>query len=247
MAIGLNPNLKLNMHIFFQDDLTNESNQAVLNEDDSKHASKVLRLNTGDKIGLINGRGALFSAVLGPKAGKKFMLKITDINQDAIPKQNLHLAVAPTKNIDRFEMVLEKATELGITEITPILCQHSERNVIKPERLEKIIIAALKQSKNVWMPKLNPLTQFKLLIKENGSAQKLIAHCEQGQKKHITEIIAKGKDTILLIGPEGDFSSEEIDVALSNNYIPVSLGNTRLRTETAALTGAVVMTSKNWS
>lgn len=153
----------------------------------------------------------------------------------------LHLVVAPTKMNDRYEWFLEKATEIGVSEITPIICEHSERKEIKPERFEKILLSAMKQSLQYYLPKLNPATRFSDFIKKENGGQLFIAHCVETDKKELAkEAQAKGKITIL-IGPEGDFSEKEISLALTNRYIPVSLGNTRLRTETAAVYASAVI------
>ena len=147
----------------------------------------------------------------------------------------MHLAVAPTKMNDRYEWFLEKATEIGISEITPIICDHSERKVVKTDRFDKIILAAMKQSNQLFLPKLNEPIALKDFLKKEFNSTKYIAHCEETSKKTLKESIKPSTDIVMLIGPEGDFSEKEIKLALENNYIPVSLGNTRLRTETAAM------------
>jgi 16S rRNA (uracil1498-N3)-methyltransferase len=147
----------------------------------------------------------------------------------------LHLVVAPTKMNDRYEWFLEKATEIGIQEITPIICDRSERKVINIERFEKIILSAMKQSNELYLPKLNPTISFKEFMKHKNKGLQLIAHCEETDKKTLKSVLQSNTDVTVLIGPEGDFSEKEIALALEQNYIPVSLGNTRLRTETAAV------------
>ncbi len=146
----------------------------------------------------------------------------------------LHIAIAPTKNNDRLEWFLEKSTEIGITEITPILCDHSERKIIKAERLEKVLISAMKQSGQATVPRLNPLCKLKDLQDLNSSI-KYIAHCENEKQGHLKKLYEAGKSSLILIGPEGDFSANEIDFALKQGYKPISLGNNRLRTETAGI------------
>ncbi len=223
------------MHVFYTPDLS--SNQYTLNEEESKHCSKVLRLGVGDVIHLIDGRGGLYQAQIIEAGKKNVQLKIIE-QQLEFGKRNhyLHIAVAPTKNIDRLEWFLEKATEIGIDEITPIICDRSERKIIKHERLEKVITSAVKQSLTAYHPKLNNATSFTDLLKSNQVDQKFIAHCLPGEKPYINQITTQHQSYIVLIGPEGDFTPSEIDLALQNGYKGVTLGNTRLRTETAALT-----------
>ena len=148
---------------------------------------------------------------------------------------NVHLAVAPTKMNDRYEWFLEKATEIGIDTITPILCDHSERKIIKHERFEKILHSATKQSLQTYLPKLNSSVSFKDFLKQEFSGQQFIAHCEESDRKSLKQVLQASEDVTILIGPEGDFSVKEIEMALQHNFIPVTLGETRLRTETAAI------------
>ena len=162
-------------------------------------------------------------------------MKIISFEKSAPSKYHLHLAVAPTKMNDRYEWFLEKATEIGIHEITPIICDRSERKVINTERFDKIILTALKQSNELFLPKLNEAITFKEFVKLKNEGKKLIAHCEETNKKTLKSVLAPNENITILIGPEGDFSEKEIEAALENNYIPVSLGSTRLRTETAAI------------
>ena len=155
------------------------------------------------------------------------------------------MAVAPTKNIDRFEWFLEKSTEIGIDEITPLLTEHSERKIIKPERLEKVIIAAMKQSLKAYKPKLNELTPFRKIIAANSFEEKYIAHCYDGEKQGLKTIAGKGKNILILIGPEGDFSTDEIKVARETGFTEISLGNSRLRTETAGVVACHIINLVN--
>jgi 16S rRNA (uracil1498-N3)-methyltransferase len=162
-------------------------------------------------------------------------VSVLSIKKSPEPKFRLHLAVAPTKMNDRFEWFLEKATEIGIQEITPIICDRSERKVINLERFEKIVLSAMKQSNEMFLPKLNDAVSFKEFIKQKNQGLQFIAHCEETDKKSLKESLQPNENVTLLIGPEGDFSEKEIALALENNYKPVTLGNTRLRTETAAV------------
>jgi 16S rRNA (uracil1498-N3)-methyltransferase len=223
------------MHIFYTPDL--DSTNFTLNEEESKHCSKVLRLGLGDHIHLIDGKGGLYEAEISSIGKKNVQLKVVN-QQLEFGKRNhhLHIAVAPTKNIDRLEWFLEKATEIGIDEITPIICDRSERKVIKEERLGKVITSAVKQSLTAYHPKLNEAISFNELLKQEYVGERLIAHCvDDGSKHFINELVTKHQSYLILIGPEGDFTPAEITSALENGYKPVTLGNTRLRTETAAL------------
>jgi len=222
------------MHLFYTPDLS--SNIYTLNEIESKHCVRVLRLSTDDIIELIDGNGGFYKAKITDPNPKKCTVEIIETKKE-FGKRNhyLHIAIAPTKNIDRFEWFLEKATEIGIDEITPILCEHSERKTIKNERLEKILISAVKQSIKAYKPKLNDLTSYTNFIKQNIDGEKYIAHCEENQKHLLKNSYKQGQNTIILIGPEGDFSTLEISLAKENNYKEISLGESRLRTETAGV------------
>ena len=222
------------MHLFYTPDL--KDNLYILNETESKHCIRVLRLNTNDQIKLIDGKGGFYTAKIIDPNSKKCSIEIIETKKE-FGKRNhyLHLAIAPTKNMDRFEWFLEKATEIGIDEITPIICEHSERKILKPDRLEKIIVSAIKQSIKAYKPKLNDLTNYRDFIEQNFNGIKYIAHCEDNQKKLLKNNYNKGQNAIVLIGPEGDFSPEEIEKARNNNFTEISLGESRLRTETAGV------------
>jgi 16S rRNA (uracil1498-N3)-methyltransferase len=222
------------MHVFYTPDIT--SNQYTLNEEESRHCSKVLRLTIGDIIHLIDGKGGLYEAEITGMNKKNVQLTVIN-KQSEFGKRNhyLHIAIAPTKNIDRLEWFLEKATEIGIDEITPIICDRSERKVVKEERLEKVITSAVKQSLTAYHPKLNNAISFTELMKQNSDGEKFIAHCIEGEKPFINQLTQIHQSYLVLIGPEGDFTQTEVDIALQNGYKAVTLGNTRLRTETAAL------------
>lgn len=222
------------MHVFYTPDIN--SNNYTLNEEESKHCSKVLRLGVGDVVHLIDGRGGLYKAQIN-EANKKHVQLLVIEHQQEYGKRNhhLHIAIAPTKNIDRLEWFLEKATEIGIDEITPIICDRSERKIIKEERLEKVITSAVKQSLTAYHPQLNKAISFADFITKNKETEKFIAHCMDGAKPYINQIVNIHQSYLILIGPEGDFTPVELNVALQNGYKPVTLGNTRLRTETAAL------------
>jgi 16S rRNA (uracil1498-N3)-methyltransferase len=223
------------MHVFYTPDLL--SHEYSLNEEESRHCNKVLRLTQGDHVFLVDGRGGFYEAEI-ISAGKKHVTLHVIHAQQEYHKRNhhLHIAVAPTKNIDRLEWFLEKATEIGIDEITPLICERSERKIVKEDRLFKVITAAVKQSLQAYHPVLNPAISFTDFLKLPLEGTKMVAHCEDSQpRQYINEVIVPQQRYLMLIGPEGDFSPNEISLALNHGFQPVTLGNTRLRTETAAL------------
>lgn len=224
------------MHLFYTPEIQLKDENFILSEDESKHCIRVLRLQLGDQIVLINGVGGWFEAEIIDAHPKRTLVKILSL----IPNFNqrnhyLHIAIAPTKNIERLEWFLEKATEIGIDEITPILCAHSERKDLKPERLSKRITAAMKQSLKAYHPKLNALTSFGDFVQKVDSTQKFIAHCAEGEKAFLKDVLQIPSSCTILIGPEGDFSPKEIQSAIQHDFTLISLGEARLRTETAAL------------
>lgn len=223
------------MQLFYNPEINDSTVQFSFQKEESKHIVKVLRKSVGDILHITNGNGWLFSAEITIPNINKCTAKIVSKALQPPPSYNLHLAVAPTKMNDRYEWFLEKATEIGLHSITPILCDHSERKVIKPERFERILQSAMKQSLSCYLPKLNEVISFNDFIKQEFKGDLFIAHCEETDKKSLKEKLKSKTEITILIGPEGDFSTKEIKQALENNFIPVSLGNTRLRTETAAI------------
>ena len=222
------------MRLFYSPDIS--GNTYSLNEEESKHCSKVLRLKEKDIVHLIDGSGGFYKTEIISISNKEVKVRVLNLQKNYQKKNySLHIAIAPTKNNDRFEWFLEKATEIGIDEITPLLCEHSERKGIKPERFEKILVAAMKQSYKAYLPKLNPLIKFNDFISSTNADQKFIAHCEEGAKSNLKKEIETNKKILILIGPEGDFSNEEIELAKTKNYVEISLGSSRLRTETAGI------------
>ena len=221
------------MHLFYSTNI----NELFLDREESHHCTRVLRLKENDEIILIDGKGTFVRAVLVHSSEKKTQYRIIDQieNYNKLP-YNLHLAVAPTKNIDRFEWFIEKATEIGVSEITPLLCEKSERKMVKKDRLEKLIIAAAKQSQKAYFPKLNEMQVFNDFLSGNKQyrGEKLIAHCEDGEKRSLHSLKLKER-IIMCIGPEGDFSNKEIQSAIHSGFQPVTFGKSRLRTETAAV------------
>jgi len=233
------------MQLFYTPNLTETQTFFVFDKEESKHIVKVLRKKTGDILHVTNGLGYLFITEITIASDSKCTVKINSFQIQEAPKFKLHLAVAPTKMNERYEWFLEKATEIGIQEITPIICEHSERKVIKNDRFQKILESAMKQSVHYYLPKLNEPITFKDFIKIESQGQKFIAHCEETNKKSLKKELKANENVIILIGPEGDFSVKEIQQAIASNFIPVSLGNTRLRTETAAIVACHSVVFKN--
>lgn len=223
------------MQLFYNSNISENDTSFSFDKEESRHIVKVLRKKSGDSLHITNGIGWLFIAKLTMADVKHCSVEIISKTFKEKRNYNLHLAVAPTKMNDRYEWFLEKATEIGINTITPIICDHSERKVVKIERLEKIIQSAMKQSLQCYLPKLNPPIAYKSFIAQHFSEQKFIAHCEETDKKSLKSQLKSDEDYLILIGPEGDFSVKEIAQALQANFFPVTLGETRLRTETAAI------------
>lgn len=223
------------MQLFYNPDIAPDTNQFSFPKDESRHIVKVLRKKTGDLLNITNGKGYLFEAKLTIADQKNCVVNILNTTHQAPKNYQLHLAVAPTKMNDRYEWFLEKATEIGVTSITPIICDHSERKVVKIERFDKIIQSAMKQSLSCYYPILNAPITFKDYINQDFDGDTYIAHCEETDKKSLKSQVLPNKKITILIGPEGDFSVKEIKMAIQNKFIPVTLGETRLRTETAAI------------
>jgi 16S rRNA (uracil1498-N3)-methyltransferase len=219
------------MRLFYADHINTDV--YTFDAQESKHIAKVLRFNIGDKLLITDGKGFFYTSEITEISQKQCVVKVIQKEEQKKHNYYLHVAIAPTKNIDRFEWFLEKATELGIDEITPILTQNSERKNIKLDRLKKVVEAAMKQSYKAYHPKLNDLTKFEDFISsEHNYDFKMIAHCYDSEKSSIKAIEA-AKSSLILIGPEGDFSLEEIEKA--KGFEALSLGDYRLRTETAGL------------
>ena len=226
------------MQLFYNPDLQPGDTGFAFDKEESRHIIKVLRKQEGSTIHITNGAGYLFTSQITFANEKKCEVKIIGEQFHEPKPYRLHLAVAPTKMNDRYEWFLEKATEIGVTEITPIICEHSERTSFKADRFEKIVQSAMKQSLQFYLPKLNDAVSCANFIKAKHEGMLFIAHCEETDKRLLKNALAPKLPITVLIGPEGDFSGKEIALALQHNYIPVSLGNTRLRTETAAIVAA---------
>jgi 16S rRNA (uracil1498-N3)-methyltransferase len=219
--------------------------EIILSAEESKHATKVLRKKEGDILHFTDGKGGFYKAEITLADSRKCQLTI--ISSEQKPKQHnyhLHIAIASTKNMDRFEWFLEKACEIGIDEITPIICEHSERKAIKTERCNRILLSAMKQSLKFHLPKLNETITLKDFLNQDFEGNKYIAHCKDGDKKELKKEKVAAK-TLILIGPEGDFSPNEIGKALQNNFKAVNLGKSRLRTETAGIVSVHTINLKN--
>lgn len=224
------------MQLFYNPDITTDSSSITFNKEESRHIVKVLRKTNGDILSITDGKEKLFTAEIVQAMDKKCVVNIIDWEEK--PKSwnyHLHIAIAPTKLNDRFEWFLEKATEIGIDEISPLICEHSERRHLKTERMQKVILSAMKQSLKCKLPTLNAPLNFKEFFQKNEWDLGLIAHCEESNKKHIKSYFPMRQKILILIGPEGDFSVNEIKYALERGIHPVTLGESRLRTETAGI------------
>ena len=227
------------MHLFYTPYILKNNE---LPEEEALHCIRVLRLSIGDEVMLTDGKGSFYKATISACSNKRCLVKILE----QIPEKkawiaHLHLAMAPTKNMDRIEWFAEKATEIGFDELTFLNCRYSERKVVKNERIEKILVSAVKQSLKASVPVLNEMIDFDKFISQDFNGQKFIAHCYPGEKPLLKDLIRRGEDVLVLIGPEGDFSEEEVEKAIKSGFQPISLGRSRLRTETAALVACHIM------
>jgi 16S rRNA (uracil1498-N3)-methyltransferase len=231
---------------FYTEPVAAAQNIVVLNEENSKHAVQVLRMQNGEQLKLTDGLGNLYTAEIADAHKKKCTVNILERIFEEAPATRVSIAVSPVKNNSRFEWFLEKATEIGVTEIIPLLCSRTEKQHFRYDRMNGILISALLQSQQVWLPKLHEPVKYEKYLQslENKAAQKFIAHCEEDKKTSLRDLLSTNQpinQSTILIGPEGDFTKEEIALALQNNFTPVALGDTRLRTETAALVAATLL------
>ncbi|MGM9831636.1 MAG: 16S rRNA (uracil(1498)-N(3))-methyltransferase [Paludibacteraceae bacterium] len=221
------------MYLFYTPDILTSH---VLSEEESQHCVRVLRYTRGDEILLTDGKGNTYTArITNPHPKHCEFEVLTQEKQQKAHDFYLHIAIAPTKNIERMEWMVEKCTEIGVDEITPLLCRFSERKQIRTDRLEKIVLSAAKQSLTPYLPRLNELTDYDTFVRQATEETKFIAHCYKEEKRDLKDEIKRGKSVLVLIGPEGDFSEQEVEEALALGFVPVSLGNSRLRTETAGV------------
>lgn len=223
------------MQLFFCNNIID--GLATLDEEEARHCTQVLRKRLGDQMHFVDGEGGWYEGVIASLNKKNCTIEITKVIQAfQKPKANIHIAIAPTKNIARFEWFLEKATEIGISQVTPLLCQRSERKNIRNDRLEKVLLSAMKQSLKAYLPKLAPLTSFQTFVESFPESEKCyIAHCGKEVNHHLKDNCLPGQDVTILIGPEGDFSEEEIELAKAKSFQEITLGKSRLRTETAGV------------
>lgn len=229
---------------FYTEPIPAAQNIIVLNEENSRHAVQVLRMENGEKLHLTDGCGNLYTAEITDAHKKKCTVNIIEKTFQNAPVKQVTIAVSPVKNNSRFEWFLEKATEMGVAEIVPLICARTEKQHFKHDRAIGILISAMLQSQQVWLPGLHEPVKYEKYVKENIVLNKFIAHCEEDTKTSLRTLLNTNQpinQSTILIGPEGDFTKEEITLALQNNFVPVALGETRLRTETAALAAAALL------
>ena len=234
----------MSLPYFFVEQLVGENQNLVLDEEQSKHIVQVLRMQKGEEILLTDGKGIKAHAIIKDDHRKRCEIYIVSIEREDQVFPKISIAISLIKNATRFEWFLEKATEIGVSEIIPLICERTEKEKFRFDRMQAILISAMLQSQQCWLPRLQEPVSFGKLVEANMEGQKFIAHCLQGPKQHLVDhthhssLIAH---SLILIGPEGDFTTKEIDEALKNNFLPVALGNTRLRTETAGVVAATLM------
>jgi 16S rRNA (uracil1498-N3)-methyltransferase len=222
------------MHIFYHPEIA--VGNLYLPDEEAWHALKVLRLTQGSEIVVVDGKGIKAEAIIAGISGKSCIIEVRKLETSFGKRPlKLHMAVAPTKQIERFEIFLEKAVEIGVDEITPLICSNSERQHLRIDRLERIVVAAMKQSLKAYLPKLNEAVKITDFLKQDRDGLVVIAHCRDGNKLKLSNCIKGQQEVTILIGPEGDFTREEVEFATNIGIIPVSLGNSRLRTETAGI------------
>lgn len=227
---------------FYKEDIAAGAEQVILDEDTSKHIVQVLRMQNGEQLQLTDGKGNLFTGVITDNNRKRCAVAILQTTNLQPQTRKISIAISLLKNTSRFEWFLEKATEIGVSEIIPLVCARTEKTAFKYDRMKSILVSAMLQSQQCWLPRLHEPAKFSELVPAALQQQKLIAHCEEtGEKKQLSTLQPFSASTIILIGPEGDFTPEEIQLALGNNFSAVALGNTRLRTETAGVVAASLL------
>jgi len=234
---------------FYKEDIDLSSSEIILDEDTSKHVVQVLRMQIGERLQLTDGKGNLFTGEVNDNNKKKCVVTITNSNYVERSTTNITIGISLTKNSSRFEWFLEKATELGVTEIIPLICERTEKEKFRFDRMKNILVSAMLQSQQCWLPVLHEPVQYdklwqssKTLPKLETYQQKFIAHCIETEKRNLSDMVNENLSSkIILIGPEGDFTAEEIQSAIDHHFIPVALGNTRLRTETAGIAAATLL------
>jgi 16S rRNA (uracil1498-N3)-methyltransferase len=235
----------MELPVFYAADISPAAGDYTMDEATSKYCIQVLRRQQGQEVLLTDGRGRRFRAVITDDNRKRCALGITAVEALPPPSPSLRIAISFTKNAARIEWFLEKATEIGVQTIIPLLSRRTEKEHFKAARLENILVSAMLQSQQYYLPQLAAPLAFDKLVQQNDAPQRFIAHCLPEQKIYLHEAMQPGLDTLLLIGPEGDFTPEELKLALDNGFQGVSLGDTRLRTETAGVVGCVLMNAAN--
>ncbi len=235
-------NLIMALPFFYIENTDAVAGELVLDEDNSKHVISVLRMHEGAALHLTNGKGSLLTAVIAEPHKKKCRLSVTGIQYTSAPPQQTAIGISLVKNPVRFEWFLEKATEIGITAIIPLLCTRTEKQHFRQQRMKNVLVSAMLQSQQTWLPVLQEPVKFDTVLEEQAYQQKFIAHCLEEDKKSLTkEIITPSLSQLILVGPEGDFTPDEITRALQHGFMPVTLGQTRLRTETAGVVAAALL------
>lgn len=228
---------------FYKEDIAAKATELMLDEDTSKHVVQVLRMQNGERLQLTDGKGNLYTAEITDAHKKHCSVKITSTVNSQRPTSKVTIAISLVKNNSRLEWFLEKATEIGVAEIIPLLCSRTEKQHFRHDRMKSILISAMLQSQQTWLPALQEPVKYGSFIKEANAPARFIAHCiDEKNKQHIAvQPAALTTDKLIAIGPEGDFTAEEIELAIKNDFVPVSLGETRLRTETAGIVAAVLL------
>lgn len=233
------------MQLFYNSDIKATDTIFTFDNNESKHIIKVLRKKNDDELWITNGHGYLFQAKIIGDSIKKCEVELISSKKTHPKAHWLHMVVAPTKMNDRFEWFLEKATEIGVDEITPIICERSERKIIKLDRMQRVIESAMKQSLQTYLPKLNEPLSLSEFLEKPVTGLQFIAHCEDSERHELKRRVGADQDITILIGPEGDFTPNEIKSAMTSGYLPVAMGKTRLRTETAAIVACTIVASIN--
>jgi len=232
----------MSLPIFYSEDLVTSQQIITLDEDTSKHVVQVLRMNKGEQLQLTDGKGALVTAVIEDDHKKKCTVKNTGLKNTDAPIRKTSIAISILKNNARFEWFLEKATEIGISEIIPLICERTEKHHFRFDRMKNILVSAMLQSQQLWLPQLHEPQKLNEIIQKSNQQQKFIAHCIDEEKNSLNKLVdPDAASQIILIGPEGDFSKSEIALALQHHFLPVTLGETRLRTETAGVVAATIL------
>ena len=234
----------MSLPVFFSESIGDPASEQRLGDESARHILSVLRMRNGDRLRLTDGRGRLADAVIASSDKKKCIVRLDNVEQQPKKNYSLTLAISLLKNSNRFEWLLEKATEIGVTAIVPLICDRTEKQHFRADRMKNILISAMLQSQQVWLPDLPEPVHFDTFLTTSDSRHKFIAHCLPGYKQTFSYFPLHQREATILIGPEGDFTPEEVQKALQNGCIPLSLGNTRLRTETAGLVGVTLMVWK---